>query len=286
MKIYHIYFYLLIVFLFQNCRKAVEKDLEALKEVKEQSFPKKNSLDSLLTSYDRELCLVMNYDSKESPFYEYNPERSQKRFPVASTFKIPNTLIALNEGIITPSDTLRWDGKKRDLEAWNQDQTLSSAFQHSTVWAYQELARKLSLPIYQKYLQEMHYGNEQTGDSLDSFWLNGTLRISTEEQVAFLKNLYYKNYNFSEKTYTEALSIMTEFQNDSLRLIAKTGLHPNKSPRPNDNVVWYVGYVDKKENPSLYFAFNMPYTNPDDLRLRKEIVYQCLRELGYYPSQK
>jgi len=39
----------------------------------------------------------------------------------ASTFKIPNTLIALEEEIVDENTVLKWDGKKRAWKPWNQD---------------------------------------------------------------------------------------------------------------------------------------------------------------------
>jgi|GEM_PF-2507697 len=60
----------------------------------------------------------------------WNEERAQTRYTPASTFKIPNTLIALEEGI-DKDRVFKWDGEKRFVEDWNQDQTLASAFRVS-----------------------------------------------------------------------------------------------------------------------------------------------------------
>lgn len=63
-------------------------------------------------------------------------------FSPASTFKIPNTLIALNEGVVTKDSVIVWDKKIREYESWNKDQTLLTAFKSSCVWCYQEFASK------------------------------------------------------------------------------------------------------------------------------------------------
>ncbi len=74
----------------------------------------------------------------------YNPARAETRFIPASTFKIPNTLIALETGIVDgPDFTLPWDSIANPRgqywpESWARDQTLRSAFQNSVVWYYQE----------------------------------------------------------------------------------------------------------------------------------------------------
>ncbi len=67
--------------------------------------------------------------------FVHNPERAARRYCPASTFKIPNTLIALETGALKDKDELlKWDGKKHQFADWNKDQTLASAFAASCVW--------------------------------------------------------------------------------------------------------------------------------------------------------
>ena len=73
----------------------------------------------------------------------YNAKRSAERLCPASTFKIPNTLISLQEKAAGADMMFRWDGTERSVPAWNKDMNLDDAFQSSCVWCYQELARKV-----------------------------------------------------------------------------------------------------------------------------------------------
>lgn len=119
-----------------------------------------------------------------------NKERCIQRFLPASTFKIPNTLIALQQGVVKDeNEIIKWDGKDKGLKEWNEDQTLKTAFPVSCVWFYQELAKKIGLENYSEYLNKMNYGNKKTGTSVDTFWLEGDIRISAKEQVEFLKEI-------------------------------------------------------------------------------------------------
>ena len=62
----------------------------------------------------------------------------------ASTFKIPNSIIALETGLIEDDSTLiKWDGDERRLPAWEQDLVFRDAFHYSCVPCYQEIARKI-----------------------------------------------------------------------------------------------------------------------------------------------
>ena len=84
----------------------------------------------------------------EKTRFQYNTPRLKQGFIPASTFKIVNTLIGLEEGVITASTTFKWDGTKHSIAVWNQDQTLKSAFRRSCVWCYQSLAAKVGLEKY------------------------------------------------------------------------------------------------------------------------------------------
>ncbi len=108
----------------------------------------------------------------------YNLERAQQQFLPASTFKILNSLISLETKVVDENTIIQWDGVKRFYDKWNQDQNMKTAFPISCVWFYQELARRVGFEKMQYFLQESNYGNKKLGDKIDTFWLEGELRIS------------------------------------------------------------------------------------------------------------
>ena len=116
----------------------------------------------------------------------HNQERARTRFLPASTYKIPNTLIALETGVATGSNfPMAWDSTIAPRqpwwpEIWNQDHTLRTALTNSVVWYYQELARRIGAPRMQKYLDQFAYGNRNISGAIDQFWLSGGLRTSAE----------------------------------------------------------------------------------------------------------
>ena len=89
----------------------------------------------------------------------HNDLRANQRFSTASTFKIMNTLIAIEEKAISEKDeVLKWDGHIYEIPDWNHDQTLESAFKVSCVWCFQELARLVGAEKYRSYLRKSAYG--------------------------------------------------------------------------------------------------------------------------------
>ena len=71
---------------------------------------------------------ILIYDLREETFSGYNAQRIKTAFIPASTYKIVNTLVALETGVIVDeNEVIPWDGEDRGWEVWNQDHTLRSA---------------------------------------------------------------------------------------------------------------------------------------------------------------
>jgi len=207
--------------------------------------------------------------------YVHNPTRASVRFSPASTFKIPNTLIALREGVVESKDSrFTWDGTDRGLPQWNRDQTLESAFQVSCVWCYQEIARKVGADTYRAALRDLNYGNRETGDEVDQFWLNGALTISAWEQIEFLRSLVNGETGDPPASIELVKDIMLVEESDTWSLHAKTGWTGARL-----GVGWYVGYVETGDDTWL-FAMNMRLTEASQAGLRQELTVEALRALG------
>ncbi len=119
----------------------------------------------------------------------FGAETADTAFGPCSTFKIWNSLIGLEEGIITEPDALfwSWDGEERNFPAWNADQTWRSAFAVSCVPAFQDLARKIGAERMQEWLEKLDYGNKDQCGRPDAFWLpragQKTIMITPREQA-------------------------------------------------------------------------------------------------------
>ncbi|MBT6211451.1 MAG: class D beta-lactamase, partial [Woeseia sp.] len=174
----------------------------------------------------------------------HNEKRAKRQLSPASTFKILNTLIALDVGVVTSKDSaFQWDGTKRGLDAWNKDQTLQSAFKVSCVWCYQEIARNVGESRYRTALMDANYGNQRIGDQVDQFWLNGELQVSALEQINFLSRLVSDSVPFRREHIDILKTIMRDDQSPSdYTIYAKSGWTGSELA-----VGWYVGYVEKND---------------------------------------
>lgn len=214
------------------------------------------------------------YNSTIDSLFICNPDRAEKRFLPASTFKILNSLISLETKVIkNENEIIKWDGKKRFYEMWNKDQNMRSALKYSCVWFYQELARRVGFENYHKYLDIVNYGNKKTGNKIDTFWLEGDLAISPVEQIIFLRNLINEKLPFEKKNMKIVKNILMVDSTANYKMYAKTGW----TARVNepDQIGWYVGFVERGKETWI-FALNIGFTKDEDASQRIDITKKIL----------
>lgn len=217
------------------------------------------------------------YDVQKNGYWLHNAVRAAERFYPASTFKIFNSLIGLSEGVVKDVDEVfyRYGGEPVYLESWKADASLRSAIKLSQVPAYKELARRIGTERMQANIKKLHYGNESIGSKIDSFWLEGPLKISALEQVKLLTKLAQCQLPYQTAAQKQVCNITVLKRTDAYTLHGKTGWATDNLAVP---VGWFVGWVEAKDN--LYvFALNMDVPYAKDLPLREKIALECLRTL-------
>ena len=218
------------------------------------------------------------YDAQSGITTRYDPERAAERRTPASTFKIFNSLVALDAGAVADEhEVVEWDGVDRGSTGWNQSQDLETAYKRSTVWVYRELARRVGRDTLQAALTREGYGNATIGDAADFFWLDKSLRISPDEQVVFLRRLQAGETGFSDRAEAIVKRIMIA---DTLGVVVVRGksgwyLHDGES------LGWWVGWAERGGEVYV-FALNMETDDVDfEMRgVRKEAAYAILEHLG------
>jgi beta-lactamase class D len=208
--------------------------------------------------------------------FVHNDLRSRQTYSAASTFKILNTMIALEEGAISGTSTIfHWDGTQYEIADWNRDQTLESAFKGSCVWCYQQLARRIGSLKYLSYIQQLNYGQLRQPFNQTEFWLDGSLTISAEQQVVFLRQIVERKLSFKVSSYDTLKKIMFSDETAQYRLHAKTGW----ATQITAPVGWYVGFVET-HNDTWLFALNLVTRDTKDLPLRIQIAKDALKVKG------
>jgi beta-lactamase class D len=224
---------------------------------------------------------IIIYDRNAKRFHQHNAKRNVTRFSPGSTFKILNSLIALETKVIRDEkEVIDWDRDFREVSDWNQDLNMKEAFKFSAVWFYQVLARRVGYERMQEWVKKAKYGNQKIGnkEQIDSFWLNGVLRISPREEVLFLQRFYDNKLPFSERSLSTVKNIMIMEQKPGYTIRAKTGWVGFGS-KTTPQIGWYVGYLEKGKKV-YFFATNIDIRQDKDAAARLEVTRRCFKEMG------
>ena len=186
-------------------------------------------------------------------------------------------MIALETGVVADADnpTFKWDGTVRAIEEWNHDHTLRSAIKVSAVPVYQEIARQVGPERMQRYVASFDYGNHDIGGAIDTFWLEGALRITAFQQVEFLENLFKEDLPVSKRSITIVKDIMLLEQSDLGTIRGKTGVPPSDD---KGRLAWLVGWVERRDEGYI-FAMNLSFRDASVLGRRLAIAKALLRQV-------
>ena len=234
-------------------------------------------------------CAVMDNASGKFTVHNLGRYRDSSYLP-ASTFKILNSLIGLQTGkISSDSMVIKWDGVERRVAEWNKDLNMYEAFRVSSVYYYQEVARRIGKDTMQLWLDSLKYGAKtDTGkvvitSAIDSFWLDNSLKITPDQQLGLVKRLYFDQLPFF-KSYQEMVKRAMLFENNSnYRLGYKTGW----GFKENGNAIgWVVGWVEENNHP-YFFVLNIESSDKDfDMRtIRMKMLKDILKQLGFFEGR-
>ena len=225
---------------------------------------------------------IVVLDERSDARWIHDGERAATRFLPASTFKIPHALFALDAGVVRGEfQVLAWDGEERPIASWNRDQDLRSSMRNSVVWVYEEIARAIGEERERAYLQKIDYGNADPSGGIERFWLDGALRISAIEQIAFLQRLYRNQLPFDVGHQRLVKDVIIVEAGRDWILRAKTGWQARIEPQ----VGWWVGWVERPDG-AVFFALNIDMPNESaDLAKRESIARAVLRSIGALPPE-
>jgi beta-lactamase class D len=206
-------------------------------------------------------------------------DRSAEAKLPASTFKIPNSLIALETGVVQDpdKDVFKWDGVTRSIDAWNRDHTMRTAIAASAVPVYQEIARRIGQERMQKYVDLLDYGNHDIGGGIDQFWLTGNLRIDPVQQIDFLDRLRRSVLPVSKRSQEVVRDILPVTKAGDSLIRAKSGLLGAEIGKPS--LGWLVGWAEKGSARTV-FALNLDIREPRHIADRMTLAQQCLTDIG------
>lgn len=235
-------------------------------------------------------CFTM-LNNADGEITVYNMKLDTMRFSPASTFKIVNSLIGLQTGRITDEQMIiKWDGVTRFYPAgdtarnWNKDLSMAEAFKTSSVPYYQEVARRIGKDTMQQWIDSIGYGNKNISGPIDSFWLNGKLKISPDEQLGLVKRLYFDQLPFRKSVHQQVKDAMLQENNSAYKLSYKTGWGFGDD---GNAIGWLVGWIEENRHVYFFVTFvKAPARDIDMPAVRLNITKSILKQYGFFEGKK
>jgi beta-lactamase class D len=230
------------------------------------------------------------FDNGQGSFTVYNlPRFSDSAYTPASTFKIINSLIGLETGVVLDSSTVfKWDSTLVGREECNKDMTMYDAFRLSCVPWYRQLARRVGKPAMQHWLDTLgyaqRYGKFTIGNNLDTFWLDNSAKITADEELGIVKRLYFDQLPFQQRSQRIVKSMMVWEKDANYTLSYKTGWGFRENGHP---IGWIVGWIEENTHP-YFFVLQLESTdhNYDMKPARLEILKSILKQYGFMEGKR
>lgn len=232
----------------------------------------------LLFNQAQTQAVFVTYDGIHLKSYGNDLNRAKTEYIPASTFKMLNALIGLQNAKATNTEVFQWNGEKRAFSAWEKDMTLAEAMQASAVPVYQELARRIGLDLMRKEVKRVGFGNMNIGQQVDNFWLVGPLKISPEQEAKFAYQLAQQQLAFDQTVQQQVKDMLYIERRGDTKLYAKSGWGMDVEPQ----VGWYTGWVEQPDGKVTAFALNMNMQTGDDPNERKQLTLSVLDKLGLF----
>lgn len=203
----------------------------------------------------------------------YNKEKAEKETIPASVFKIYNSLIALEYGIIKDENEIfyKYNGEKVFLESWKEDTNLINGMKNSNLAAYQKLALKTGIKNMQEGLNKLNFGNKLINNHLDTFWIDGTLKIKPSDLAYINLKLGKSSLPFSTHAQNTVKKVMIKDKFKNCSIYSKTGWTVDEKIPTG----WIAGFIEKDNN--IYgFALNMDILAMEETPKRMEYLLKML----------
>lgn len=230
------------------------------------------------------------FDNGKGEFTIYNVSRfSDSAYLPASTFKIVNSLIGLEiRQVIDSSTVITWDSVSWGRAECDRDLSMNNAFRLSCPTWYQQLARRIGKDTMQHWLDTLGYaarfGKFKIADNLDTFWLDNSAKVTTDEQLGLVKRLYFDQLPFTKRSHRIVREMMLWENNANYQLSYKTGWGTNDK---GNQLAWIVGWIEENKHP-YFFALQLesPDKNIDMPTIRITMLKEMLKKYGFFEGRK
>jgi bla regulator protein BlaR1 len=207
-----------------------------------------------------------------------------ERITPASTFKIALSLMGFDSGVLVDEHhpVLPWRKGYVDWRpSWRAPTDPARWMRESVIWYSQQTVRQLGPVRWQAYVDRFDYGNrdvsgQRGADGLSMAWVNGSLRISPDEEAAFLRKVVNRELGLAPRAYEMTARILRQpVAPRGWTLYGKTGSGaptlPNGDTDDDHPYGWFVGWATKGTERIVFVRMaqdRAPTPGPAGVRVR------------------
>jgi beta-lactamase class D len=149
--------------------------------------------------------------------------------------------------------------------------------------AFQALTMDIGKDTLKKWIDSLHYGNQDIGGPLDSCWFDGHLRIPADQELGLIKKLYFNQLPFFRRPQEIVRGLMKKESNTNYTLVYKTADATDNGQTPG----WVLGWVEENKHP-YFFVLNFDVTNSkaDVGQVGVQLVKRILPTMGFFEGKK
>lgn len=148
--------------------------------------------------------------------------------PLNTFFAVP-TLLGLDKGYI--------------------HQSINNLIAFDSVNYYKELISKIGRVNMLKSIDSLQYGKGIISADSTMYWANNSLRITPDEQLGFIKKLYFTKLPFQKRSQELFKKLIIKEDNTSYKLSYIDAVDTEKGNS------WIVGYIEENKHPYFFVLY-------------------------------
>jgi beta-lactamase class D len=271
--------------------------LVALSSCRDARIVEHKNWDSYFTTRGLANGSLIVRDNNHESIHYFNKEGVSKRQPPGNTFDYFNSMVAFETAVANDDQLAIAVDTGQTANNTTATLTMRQAINARNMVYFQQLAQRIGAPRLQKFLDSLEYGSKQM-DKTSSFWTNGSLTISADEQVGLVKRIYFHELAISERSQRIAKTLLEQDADKSFSYTSSIVKSGRKEVYTMIGFVEYTQKVkEKKEamNKSdirtypYFFALNCDAqagSSREDLDKKSmELVRNVLKDYGAYNSR-
>ncbi|MCO6498138.1 MAG: hypothetical protein J5I50_10795 [Chitinophagaceae bacterium] len=209
----------------------------------------------------------------------YNIEMDTMRLSPGNSIKIIASLVGIESATLTDSKSVLSTGS----DSAQSEISLKDAFHDDNMGYFKTLMNEIGKDTMTLWIDSLKYGN-MNSERFESFWSDGSLKISPDEQMGLISKIYFDKLPFKKYSQAIARELMLQEDNTLYRYSYTTSSAQTSDGNP---MAWVLGWIE--ENKHVYFFTCVATSSDKNKDIRKtslKVVNNILTAKGFFKGKK